>query len=181
MGAQADGSVQAVSGLHVHQLHRDVRALDRLGDDYLLRVGGRCLSWHPPRSNPGSSGARRTYGRLACPPAVLILDTPATASYVPGVLLQTFEVHGSGSSNGRGSAARAQPHRVGATLSFLGLSQAGFAERGRLVSPGQAGIVAGHRWASTFPGAMAFPWASLSFNLVGDGLRDMLDPRTEGR
>lgn len=69
---------------------------------------------------------------------------------------------------------------LGATLSFLGLSQAGLAEWGRLVSQGQVGIAAGHWWASTFPGAMVFLWA-LSFNLVGDGLRDVLDPRTEGR
>lgn len=69
---------------------------------------------------------------------------------------------------------------LGATLSFLGLSQAGLAEWGRLVSQGQVGIAAGHWWAATFPGAAVFVWA-LSFNLVGDGLRDVLDPRTEGR
>lgn len=69
---------------------------------------------------------------------------------------------------------------VGATLSFIGLSEAGLAEWGVLVSEGQAGISAGRWWASTFPGAMVFLWA-LAFNLVGDGLRDVLDPRTEGR
>lgn len=69
---------------------------------------------------------------------------------------------------------------LGATLSFLGLSQAGLAEWGRLVSEGQQGIAAGRWWASTFPGAMVFLWA-LSFNLVGDGIRDVLDPRTENR
>jgi peptide/nickel transport system permease protein len=69
---------------------------------------------------------------------------------------------------------------VGATLSFIGLSEAGLAEWGVLVSQGQAGISAGRWWASTFPGAMVFLWA-LGFNLVGDGLRDVLDPRTEGR
>jgi len=67
---------------------------------------------------------------------------------------------------------------VAATLSFIGLSEAGIAEWGVLVSEGQAGISAGRWWASTFPGAMVFLWA-LSFNLVGDGLRDVLDPRTE--
>lgn len=66
-----------------------------------------------------------------------------------------------------------------ATLSFLGLSEAGVAEWGRLVSIGQAGLVSGLWWTSTFAGAMIFIWA-LSFNLVGDGLRDVLDPRTEG-
>jgi peptide/nickel transport system permease protein len=69
---------------------------------------------------------------------------------------------------------------VGATLAFIGLSEAGIAEWGVLVSEGQAGISSGRWWASTFPGLMVFLWA-LAFNLVGDGLRDALDPRTEGR
>lgn len=68
----------------------------------------------------------------------------------------------------------------GATLAFIGLSVAGQAEWGTLVSQGQADIIAGRWWTSTFPGLMVFLWA-LSFNLVGDGLRDVLDPRTEGR
>ncbi|MDH5295079.1 MAG: ABC transporter permease, partial [Acidimicrobiia bacterium] len=62
---------------------------------------------------------------------------------------------------------------VGATLSFIGLAEAGLAEWGVLVSEGQAGISAGRWWASTFPGLMVFLWA-LAFNLVGDGLRDVL-------
>lgn len=69
---------------------------------------------------------------------------------------------------------------IGATLSFIGLAEAGLAEWGNLVSEGQAGIAAGRWWVATFSGAMVFLWA-LAFNLVGDGLRDVLDPRTEGR
>jgi peptide/nickel transport system permease protein len=69
---------------------------------------------------------------------------------------------------------------LGATLSFIGLAQAGLAEWGVLVSKGQRGIAAGQWWTSTFPGAMIFLWA-LAFNLVGDGLRDALDPRTADR
>jgi peptide/nickel transport system permease protein len=69
---------------------------------------------------------------------------------------------------------------VGATLSFIGLAEAGLAEWGVLVSEGQAGISSGRWWASTFPGLMVFLWA-LAFNLVGDGLRDVLDPRTEAK
>ena len=69
---------------------------------------------------------------------------------------------------------------IGATLSFIGLAESGIAEWGVLVSEGQAGIASGRWWASTFPGLMIFLWA-LAFNLVGDGLRDALDPRTEGR
>ena len=67
---------------------------------------------------------------------------------------------------------------VGATLAFIGLAEAGIAEWGVLVSEGQVGISAGRWWASTFPGLMVFLWA-LAFNLFGDGLRDVLDPRTE--
>jgi peptide/nickel transport system permease protein len=69
---------------------------------------------------------------------------------------------------------------VGATLSFIGLAESGIAEWGVLVSEGQAGIASGRWWASTFPGLMIFLWA-LAFNLVGDGLRDALDPRTEDK
>jgi peptide/nickel transport system permease protein len=68
----------------------------------------------------------------------------------------------------------------GATLSFIGLAEAGLAEWGNLVSEGQQGIVSGRWWVATFGGAMVFLW-SLGFNLFGDGLRDILDPRTEGR
>jgi peptide/nickel transport system permease protein len=67
---------------------------------------------------------------------------------------------------------------LGATLSFIGLAEAGLAEWGVLVSEGQRGIAAGRWWAATFPGLMIFLWA-LAFNLVGDGLRDALDPRTK--
>jgi peptide/nickel transport system permease protein len=69
---------------------------------------------------------------------------------------------------------------MGATLSFIGLAEAGLAEWGNLVSVGQEVVLGGRWWTATFGGAMVFVWA-LSFNLVGDGLRDILDPRTEGR
>jgi peptide/nickel transport system permease protein len=69
---------------------------------------------------------------------------------------------------------------IGATLSFIGLAQAGLTEWGAMVSAGQSGIIAGQWWVSTFAGAAIFLWA-LAFNLVGDGLRDVLDPKTEGR
>jgi peptide/nickel transport system permease protein len=69
---------------------------------------------------------------------------------------------------------------LGATLSFIGLAQAGLAEWGVLVASGHRGIASGYWWTSTFPGLMIFLWA-LGFNLVGDGLRDALDPRTAKR
>ena len=69
---------------------------------------------------------------------------------------------------------------IGATLSFIGLAQAGLTEWGALVSAGQSGLLAGEWWVSTFAGLAVVLWA-LAFNLVGDGLRDVLDPKTEGR
>jgi peptide/nickel transport system permease protein len=69
---------------------------------------------------------------------------------------------------------------IGATLSFIGLAQAGLTEWGALVSSGQSGLLAGEWWVSTFAGLAVVLWA-LAFNLVGDGLRDVLDPKTEGR
>jgi peptide/nickel transport system permease protein len=69
---------------------------------------------------------------------------------------------------------------IGATLSFIGLAQAGMTEWGAMVSAGQDGLLAGEWWLSTFSGLAIVLWA-LAFNLVGDGLRDVLDPKTEGR
>jgi peptide/nickel transport system permease protein len=69
---------------------------------------------------------------------------------------------------------------IGATLSFIGLAQAGMTEWGAMVSAGQSGLLAGEWWLSTFAGLAIVLWA-LAFNLVGDGLRDVLDPKTEGR
>jgi len=68
----------------------------------------------------------------------------------------------------------------GATLAFIGLAEAGLTEWGNLVADGQTGIASGRWWTATFGGLMVFLWA-LSFNLVGDGLRDVLDPRSETR
>jgi len=65
---------------------------------------------------------------------------------------------------------------TGATLSFLGLAEVGLAEWGNLVAAGQQGLLAGYWWAATFGGGMVFLWA-LACNLVGDGLRDVFDPR----
>jgi peptide/nickel transport system permease protein len=69
---------------------------------------------------------------------------------------------------------------VGATLSFIGLAEVGLAEWGNLVSAGQEGVITGAWWVATFGGGMVFLWA-LASNLLGDGLRDVFDPRTETR
>jgi len=63
-----------------------------------------------------------------------------------------------------------------ASLSFLGFGvEPGSAELGRMVADGRAYVFT-HPWIIGFPG-LAILIASLGLNLVGDGLRDVLDPR----
>jgi len=70
----------------------------------------------------------------------------------------------------------------GIVLSLAGLGFLGFgggpslAEWGKLVSFGQAYLLAGYWWAFFFPGLVIALWA-LGFYLLGDGIRDVLDPR----
>ena len=64
-----------------------------------------------------------------------------------------------------------------AGLSFIGLGvRPPTAEWGIMVSEGANFIVSGEWWIALFPG-MALMGAVLCFNLLGDGLRDLLDPR----
>lgn len=63
-----------------------------------------------------------------------------------------------------------------AALSFLGLgAQPPLAEWGAMVSAGRQFLMT-HWWYPTVPG-MAILISAIGFNLVGDGLRDWLDPR----
>nr|MDO8099245.1 ABC transporter permease [Candidatus Njordarchaeota archaeon] len=63
-----------------------------------------------------------------------------------------------------------------AGLSFIGFgAQAGVAELGRMVSDGR-GFIATQPWIVAFPGITMLITA-VGFNLIGDGLRDVLDPR----
>jgi peptide/nickel transport system permease protein len=63
-----------------------------------------------------------------------------------------------------------------AALSFLGLgAQPPQAEWGRMLSDGRA-YLQSQWWISTFPG-LAIMVAVLAMNMLGDGLRDALDPR----
>ena len=67
-----------------------------------------------------------------------------------------------------------------ASLSFIGLgAQPPEPEWGLIVSSGRAYIIDGW-WYSTFPGLVILVTV-LSFNLIGDGLREVLDPRTRMR
>lgn len=62
-------------------------------------------------------------------------------------------------------------------LSFLGLGvQPPTPSWGTMLSAAQ-GFLAQAPWLAIFPG-VAIALAALSFNLVGDGLRDVLDPRS---
>src|ERR1041384_7872266 len=72
----------------------------------------------------------------------------------------------------------------GAILSAAGLSFIGFgnqpptAEWGVMISEGR-NYIATHYWLSLFPG-LAILFTVAAFNLIGDGLRDALDPRLRG-
>ena len=66
-----------------------------------------------------------------------------------------------------------------AGLSFLGLgSQPPTISWGAMLADGQSDLMTAP-WAAVFPG-LALLLAVLGVNLVGDGLRDLLDPRTGG-
>ncbi|SJZ48822.1 ABC transporter permease [Consotaella salsifontis] len=63
-----------------------------------------------------------------------------------------------------------------AGLGFLGLgAQPPLAEWGAMISTGRQYLLS-HWWVATIPG-LAILTVSLGFNLLGDGLRDVLDPR----
>ena len=64
-----------------------------------------------------------------------------------------------------------------AALGFLGLGQQPpWPEWGAMLSDSAKFLGAGAWWALTFPG-LAIMLSVLGFNLLGDGLRDVLDPR----
>lgn len=64
-----------------------------------------------------------------------------------------------------------------AAMSFIGVGiHPPTPELGAMVSEGSQDIVSGQWWVSFFPGVF-IALLVISFNLVGDGLRDFLDPR----
>ncbi len=68
-----------------------------------------------------------------------------------------------------------------AALSYIGLGiQPPDSEWGEMTSEGAVLMVTGQWWLSLFPG-IAILATVLIFNVVGDGLRDLLDPRMRGR
>jgi peptide/nickel transport system permease protein len=63
-----------------------------------------------------------------------------------------------------------------AGLSYLGLgTQPPHASWGRMLNDAQT-FMSTNPWMAVFPG-LAIAWAVLGFNLLGDGLRDTLDPK----
>ena len=65
---------------------------------------------------------------------------------------------------------------IEAGLSFLGLSvQPPTPSWGAIINDGREYLL-GAWWVSTFPG-LAIVFTVVAFNLIGDGLRDALDPR----
>lgn len=63
------------------------------------------------------------------------------------------------------------------SLSFLGLGvRPPVAEWGAMISEGREYIISGQWWLVTFPG-LSIATSILGFNLLGDGFRDVLDPR----
>jgi len=66
---------------------------------------------------------------------------------------------------------------ISAALSFLGLGiQPPTASLGLMLSDSRAHLYSGAWWYSVFPGLMIV-LIVLAFNLLGDGLRDALDPQ----
>lgn len=66
---------------------------------------------------------------------------------------------------------------LAASLSFIGLgAQPPTPEWGAMINEGRNQLVTGLWWVSTFPG-LAIMSLVLGFNLLGDGIRDILDPR----
>jgi peptide/nickel transport system permease protein len=64
-----------------------------------------------------------------------------------------------------------------AGLSFIGLGvKPPTPEWGIMVAEGAANIISGEWWIAVFPGA-ALMIAVFTFNLLGDGLRDLVDPQ----
>jgi peptide/nickel transport system permease protein len=67
-----------------------------------------------------------------------------------------------------------------AALGFLGLGQqAPYPELGKMLAESQQYLVTGAWWGMVFPG-IAITLVVLGFNLLGDGLRDTLDPKLRG-
>ena len=78
----------------------------------------------------------------------------------------------------QGTVAFSQAILIEASLSYLGLSaQPPMPSWGNMLNEGRTYLETAP-WISVFPG-LAIMTAVLAFNLLGDGLRDVLDPRSQ--
>jgi peptide/nickel transport system permease protein len=69
---------------------------------------------------------------------------------------------------------------ISATLAFIGVGiQAPTPEWGAMIRQGAEYVITGEWWAALFPG-LALMTLVLGFNLLGDGLTDLLDPKRRG-
>lgn len=69
---------------------------------------------------------------------------------------------------------------MASALGFIGLgAQQPTAEWGAMVATGR-NFILDNWWYSTFPG-LAILFTATGFNLLGDGIRDLLDPRQQGK
>jgi peptide/nickel transport system permease protein len=66
-----------------------------------------------------------------------------------------------------------------AALAFLALTDPSVPSWGKTIAAGR-GDLGSAWWVATIPGVFLF-FTILAFNMIGDGLRDALDPRSEGR
>jgi peptide/nickel transport system permease protein len=70
--------------------------------------------------------------------------------------------------------------RISATLAFIGVGiQAPTPEWGAMIRQGAEYVITGEWWAALFPG-LALMALVLGFNLLSDGLTDLLDPKRRG-
>ena len=135
--------------------------------------------------------------------AIAIVYTPQIARVVRGVVLSVKEREFIEDGAGHGHRHVPDPGRyvlpnivspiivmatltVGfmivetAGLSFLGLGASPpTAEWGSMLATGRAFMLTAP-WIATFPG-LAILVTVVAFNMIGDGLRDLLDPRLRGR
>jgi peptide/nickel transport system permease protein len=143
-------------------------------------------------------------GVTACMVAVGIAGLPLFARIARGETLVVTQsqyveaAHAAGSTDGRIMRKHILPNiqaglivfaaldvgnalLIVAGLSFIGLGiNPPTAEWGLMIFQGTNYILRGDWWLTVFPG-LALVLAVLGFNLIGDGLRDILDPKSRSR
>ena len=121
-----------------------------------------CWNWFQPAALKGA-GAARLYGCTGNG-RLRVLALHVFPNCLPPMMVQASLNLGWAILNAAG-------------LSFIGLGvRPPTPEWGIMVAEGAAFIVSGEWWIALFPG-LALMLAVFCFNLLGDGLRDLIDPR----